>query len=143
MTDIGYGVELRVSDAAPAITPTNVIGEIMDVSPPSPTRDIIDVTSSSSPNMAREFIAGLIDYGEAAFEMNWDPGSTADNLLRVISLERLPRTYQMRFTQMTPDITITFAGYLTAYTRSAPMAEKMTASVTIKVTGAPVQATAV
>lgn len=141
MPEIGYGVELRVSDAAPATTPTNLVGQIMDVTPPSPTRDIIDVTSSSSPNMAREFIAGLIDYGEASFQMNWDPGSAADTLLRGISLERLPRTYQMRFTQMTPDVTITFAAFLTSYERAAPMAEKMEATVTLKVTGAPVQAT--
>jgi hypothetical protein len=141
MPEIGYGVELRVSDAAPATTPTNLVGQIMDVGPPSPTRDIIDVTSSSSPDMARQFIAGLIDYGEASFEMNWEPGSAADTLLRGISLERLPRTYQMRWTQMTPDVTITFAGYLTAYERSSPMDDKMTATVTIKVTGAPTQGT--
>lgn len=141
MPEIGYGVELRVSDAAPATTPTNLIGQIMDVTPPSPTRDIIDVTSSSSPNMAREFIAGLIDYGEASFQMNWEPGSAADTLLRGISLERLPRTYQMRWTQMTPDVTITFAAFLTGYERASPMADKMEATVTLKVTGAPVQAT--
>jgi hypothetical protein len=73
--------------------------------------------------------------------MNWDPGSAADTLLRGISLERLPRTYQMRWTQMTPDVTITFAGYLTAYERSSPMDDKMTATVTLKVTGAPTQGT--
>jgi hypothetical protein len=141
MPDIGYGVQLRVSDAFPATSPTNLIGQVMSVTPPSPTRDIIDVTSSSSPNMAREFITGLIDYGEATCEMNWEPGSAADTLLRGISLERSPRTYQLRWTQTTPDVAITFTGYLTAYERSSPMGEKMTATVTIKVTGEPVQTT--
>lgn len=137
MPDIGYGVELRVSDAFPATSPTNLIGQVMDVTPPSPTRDIIDVTSSSSPNRSREFIAGLADFGEFSCEMNWEPGSATDTLLRSISLEANPRTWRIVFTQMTPDAPIQFVGYVTAYERSAPMADKMTASLTIKVTGAP------
>ena len=135
MPDIGYGVTLSVSDAAPAVTPTNAIGTIMSFTPPNPSRDIIDVTSSSSANMNREFIAGLIDQGEAGFEMLWDTGSTADVLLRGISIERLPRTYRATFSQYTPARTITFQAFLTGYERAAPLEDKMTASVTLKVTG--------
>ena len=138
MPDIGYGVSLLVSDVSPATTPTNAIGTIMSFTPPSPTRDIIDVTSSSSANMAREFVAGLIDYGESSFEMLWDTGSTTDALLRGITLERAPRTYRATFSQYSPSRTITFLAYLTGYERSAPMEDKMTATVTLKVTGAPV-----
>lgn len=140
MPDIGYGVSLLVSDVSPATTPTNAIGTIMSFTPPNPTRDIIDVTSSSSANMAREFVAGLIDYGESSFEMLWDTGSTTDALLRGITLERAPRTYRATFSQYTPARTITFQAYLTGYERSAPMEDKMTASITLKVTGAPVYA---
>ena len=138
MPDIGYGVSLLVSDVSPATTPTNAIGTIMSFTPPSPTRDIIDVTSSSSANMAREFVAGLIDYGESSFEMLWDTGSATDALLRGITLERAPRTYRATFSQYTPARTITFLAYLTGYERSAPMEDKMTATVTLKVTGSPV-----
>lgn len=138
--EIGYGVTLQVSDAYPAVTPTNSIGNVLDVTPPSATRDIIDITSSSSANMAREFIAGLIDYGEASMEINWMPGDAADVLLAAITLERQPRTWKLSFTQVSPTRTITFAGFLTAFERSAPMADKMTATLTIKVTGAPVEA---
>jgi hypothetical protein len=137
MPDIGYGVSLLVSDVAPATTPTNAIGTIMSFTPPSPTRDIIDVTSSSSANMAREFVAGLIDYGESSFEMLWDTGSATDALLRGITLERAPRTYRATFSQYSPARTITFLAYLTGYERSAPMEDKMTATVTLKVTGSP------
>lgn len=140
MPDIGYGVTLSVSDASPAVTPINTIGTILSFTPPNITRDIIDITSSSSANFAREFIAGLIDYGEAGFEMLWDINNTADALLRTISLERTPRTYRATFAQYTPARTITFLGYLTGYERDAPLEDKMMATVTIKVTGAPVQA---
>lgn len=137
MPDIGYGVTLAVSDASPATSPINAIGAIMSFTPPSPSRDIIDTTSSSSANMAREFIAGLIDYGEASFDMLWDTGNATDVLLRGISLERAPRTYRASFTQYSPTRTITFLAYLTNYERNAPFDDKMTATVTLKVTGAP------
>lgn len=140
MADIGYGVTLSVSDASPAVTPTNAVGAITSFTPPNPTRDIIDVTSSDSPNMAREFIAGLIDYGEAGFEMLWEINNTADALLRAIILERKPRTWRATFSQFTPARTVTFLGYLTGYERAAPLEDKMMATITIKVTGAPVQA---
>ncbi len=138
MANIGYGVTLSVSDVFPATTPSNTIGDIMNFTPPSPTRDIIDVTSSSSPNMTRQFIAGLVDNGEASFEMLWDLGDTKDILLRAISLERNPRTYRASFSQYTPARTITFQAFLTGYERGAPMDDKMTATVTLKVTGEPV-----
>lgn len=140
MANIGYGVTLAVSDAFPATTPSNTIGDIMSFTPPNPTRDIIDVTSSSSPNMTREFIAGLIDNGEASCEMIWDLGDAKDILLRSISLERNPRTYRATFAQYTPARTITFQAFLTGYDRGTPMDDKMTATITLKVTGTAVYA---
>jgi hypothetical protein len=140
MANIGYGVSLAVSDAHPDTTPDNTIGYVTDFTPPSPTRDIIDVTSSSSPNMQREFIAGLVDNGEASFDIIWDLGDTNDVLLRGISLERNPRTWRVSFAQYTPTKTITFLAFLTGYERKVPMPDKMTATVTLKVTGQPVYA---
>ena len=140
MPNIGYGVQLYVSDVFPAVNPTNLIGSITSFTPPSPTRDIIDITSSSSLNFAREFMAGLIDYGEASAEMLWDLNSGADLLLSTMLLERNPRTFRGVFTQYTPSRTITFAGFLTGYEQGAPMEDKMTATITMKVTGAPVKA---
>ena len=140
MPNIGYGVQLYVSDVFPAVNPINLIGSITSFTPPSPTRDIIDITSSSSPNFAREFMAGLIDYGEASAEMLWDLNSGADTLLSTLLLERNPRTFRATFTQYAPSRLITFAGFLTGYEQGAPMEDKMTATITMKVTGAPVKA---
>jgi predicted secreted protein len=133
--EIGYGLSVLVSDAFPAATPTNVVGEVVNVTPPNVTRDIIDVTSSSSLNMTREFIAGLIDPGEVSIEINWLPGSATDVLLRGISAERNPRTWRIIWTQMTPDQQITFTAFLTGYERNSPMDDKMTATLTLKATG--------
>jgi predicted secreted protein len=137
MAEIGYGITLYVSDAAPDTTADNVVAGVMTVTPPSPTRDIIDVSSSDSPGMAREFIAGMIDYGEVTAEILWVPGTAADVLLRTISLERSPRTYKITWSQLDPDVSITFLAFLTAFERTSPLDDKMTASITLKVTGAP------
>jgi predicted secreted protein len=138
MPNIGYGVTLAVSDAAPAVTPINVIGQITNFTPPSATRDIIDVTSSDSPDFAREFIAGLIDYGEAGAEINWDIGNASDVLLKSLLTERAARTWRATFTQYTPARTMTFTAFLTGYEPEAPLEDKMMASLTLKVTGNPV-----
>lgn len=140
MANIGYGITLAVSNAAPAVDPTNVIGDVMNFTPPSPTRDIVDVTSSSSANMTREFIAGLVDPGEATFELVWDLGDAKDVTLRAISIERTPRTYRATFNQYSPVRTVTFVAFMTGYERATPLDDKMTATVTLKVTGAPVYA---
>jgi hypothetical protein len=140
MANIGYGITLAVSDVSPATTPVNTIGEVMNFTPPSPTRDIIDVTSGSSANMTREFIAGLVDPGEATFDLIWDLGDAKDVILRAISTERTPRTYRATFAQYTPSKTITFLAFMTGYERATPLDDKMTATVTLKVTGVPVYA---
>lgn len=140
MPNIGYGVTLAVSDAAPAVDPINVIARVTNFTPPSGTRDIIDVTSSDSPNMTREFIAGLIDPGEASMEIIWDIGTTTDVLLSALLEERAPRTWRATFTQYTPAKTITFTAFLTGFEPDAPLEDAMKASLTLKVTGKPVKA---
>lgn len=142
MAQIGFGSTLEVSDATEttvaASTAAITIGELIAVSPPQVTKDIIDTTHMGSANTAREFIAGLIDYGEASFEINYNPNDTTDAELQTIELERLWREYQITFTK--PDaseVTCTFKAIMTGVERSTPMDDKATASITLKVTGAP------
>jgi hypothetical protein len=141
MPDIGYGITVGVSNVAPATDPTvNMITNIIDVTPPNPSRDMVEVTSNSSANMTREYVSGMVDFGEASFEMNWDPGSTADLLINTLQTERTARTWRFTWTQTTPDRRIDFVGFVTGYERTSPLDDRMTATVTIKVTGAPVYA---
>lgn len=140
MPDIGYSVTIQVSDAAPATTPTNAIGGVTAFTPPNFSRDVIDVTTTASANLTREFIGGLIDPGEASFSILWDSGNTVDTLLRAMLLERLPRTWRITFNQYSPARTVTFSGILSAYERDTPMEDKMTATMTVKVSGSVVTA---
>lgn len=141
---IGYGATVRVGEAGATYSESGstALGEVTSITPPNPSRDIIDVTSMDSPNTAREFIAGLIDYGEAGFELNWTPGDATDALLRTILLEDEPRAWRFTFavTGSPSTVTCTFDAFLTNYQPQAPMDDKMTGSISLKVTGAPVWA---
>jgi len=112
------------------------IGEITNISPPSFSLDQVDVTHMQSPNNYREFIPGLIDPGEASFDMNFVPGSASD--LRIQELMNLsPGTDHRRTMKITyPNhVTWSFSGMVTGYEPAVPVDDKMTATVTIKVSG--------
>lgn len=56
-------------------TTSALVGNITSFNPPSPTADEIETTNLAS--TAKEFVQGLIDYGEGSFELNFDTTSTA------------------------------------------------------------------
>ncbi|GLQ36751.1 hypothetical protein GCM10007908_03710 [Rhizobium albus] len=129
---IGYGSEFRLGDgASPEVfTP---VAEVNNITPPSDTVDVIDATHMASPNRTREFIEGLIDPGEASFEMNFVPGGPGDEAIQEWKATGGRRNCQIKFGNT--NVIWTFAGILTGYEPDVPTDDKMTATVTIKVTG--------
>jgi hypothetical protein len=109
---------------------------VTSITPPSATLDQIDVTHMTSPNRNREFIPGLNDTGECSFEMNYVPGSTSDD--RLLELLNLPvGTERRRYCRISyPNgVTDTFYASLVGYAPAIPVDDKMSASVTFKVSG--------
>ncbi len=106
------------------------------ITPPSAQIDQIDVTHMQSPDRRREFIPGLIDSGECSFEMNYVPDSDGDNELNeILDLAvGLDRRRQCRITYPN-GVTHTFTGSLQTYEPTIPVDDKMTATVTFKVSG--------
>jgi len=133
---IGYGSVFQiVSENSPDLYVA--LAEVFNITPPTFTADQIDVTHMTSPDRRREFIPGLIDPGECSFEMNFVPGSTSDD--RLIELLNLPAgTNQNRSCRISyPNgVTDTFLASLTGYEPTVPTDDKMTATVTFKVSGA-------
>lgn len=133
--DIGYGIILKVGDGgSPTELFTDIGLEITSLTPPGYTRDALDATHMQSPDRFREFIAGLMDAGEVSMDLNWVP-IAAD--AAIAALEAGKQNYQIL---IPGDVTITFSGICTAYSPSAPLGDKMTASATFKVSGKPVLA---
>lgn len=134
---IGYGSLLEISTDGGSNW--DEIAEVFSITPPSSSVDIIDVTHTQSPGRDREFILGLNDPGEASMELNFVPGSETDDLLLEIKAAYEPVKCRITW----PNSAVwTFDGLLTGYEPSAPNDDKMTATVTFKVTGSVVSTAA-
>lgn len=135
---IGYGVLFKIADDnSPANY--NVVGEQTNVTPPKISGDTHDATHNESPNAAREYIPGLVDGGEVSIEINYVPNSagitTFMNLLRQVATCRIEFPL---FAGQSVKPKWDFDAILTGFEPSAPVDDKMTATVTFKVTGLPV-----
>ena len=110
------------------------VAEVTSVKPPSYARDAIDATHMQSPNSFREYIAGLMDAGEVSLTINYVP-STSDVIIAAMTAGA--GNFQIT---MPNSVKFQFAGIVTAYEPDAPLDDKMSASITIKVSGKPVLA---
>lgn len=132
---LGYGALFKIADAN---SPTDfiVIGEITNITMPSISRDAIDATHMQSTEGWREFIAGLKDGGEVSVDLNYIPGSVADTLLMSQLATDTPTVCEIEIPH-SPTWHWTFNAILTGLEPQAPVDDKMTATVSFKVTGKP------
>lgn len=132
---LGYGSSFQIQSASSPDVFTE-LQEVISITPPSATLDQIDVSHMTSPNRRREFISGMTDSGECSLEMNWVPGSASDDILfDLLSLGvGVSRLRAMRITYPN-GVTDSFSGELTGYEPAVQVDDKMTITVTFKVTG--------
>ena len=128
---IGWGSIYEIGAASPGTTFTE-IAEVVSITPPEATADRIDVTHMKSPQRRREYIAGLIDTGEAGFEINWAPGSATDVLIKGLLDSGEIRPHRITFPN---GHRVTFNGAITGYTRAIPVDDRMTATITVAPSG--------
>lgn len=131
-TDIGYGITFEAEDSPGAGTFT-AWDEVFNVTPPETSIDQVDVTHYGSPNRSREYKPALSDNGSASVEMNYVPGSATDVRIRAMKDAGEVVGFQITY----PDTTVVeFSGFVTNYSQSLPVDDRMTATAQIKVTGA-------
>lgn len=129
---IGYGSKYEIFN--PALqTPAFVeVGEVINITPGEATADRIDATHMQSPGRRREYISGLIDSGEASFEINWIPGSATDKLLRDLFTAGTVSEHRITFSN---GVTVTYDGSITGFSKAIPIDDRMTATITVAVSG--------
>lgn len=110
------------------------VAEITNISGPGIKMDLIDATHMESPDSFREYIPSLLDGTEISFDLNYLPGDANQGGLRDDQLARDIRNYQIVWTDAASS-TDSFAGYVTDFTPSAKIDDKLSASATIKITG--------
>ena len=132
----GIGTLLKLGDGVRGFT---TITEVTDISGPSMSADSVEYTNHSSPNFTREFKPGLVDPGEVTFTVNWIPDDATHGLtagLAYLLKNRQSRDFELIF----PDTTKwTFEAFVTGYEVNAPIDDKLSCDITLKVTGFPVE----
>ena len=130
---IGYGSKYEIFD--PALTPTPAfveVSEVYNVTPPSFTADRVEATHMQSPSRTREFIPGMVSPGAASFTMNFIPGSDSDVLIRALQQAGTKSEHRITFPN---DVTWTYDGSIENYEPDAPTDDRMTATVSVIVSG--------
>lgn len=109
------------------------IAEVINVTPGAAAADRVDATHYRSPDRRREYIAGLIDNGEATFEINWVPGSDTDVILRDLFESGAAADHRVTFPN---GHRVTYQAVIIGYEKAVPIDDRMTATVTVAVSGA-------
>lgn len=144
---LGFGTRFYLQATVGAAALTKV-AEVTSVTPPNEQVAEVEVTHYESPGRTREFIAGLNDAGDMSFEINWVPGNATDSLIATAKADGLVRTMRIVTpaipgTPGSPGQQFTFPGFVRGFERGIPIDDKMTATITVRVAGAVVQAAAV
>jgi hypothetical protein len=110
-----------------------LIGELTDFNGPGGSASEIDVTHLGS--SAREFVMGLKDSGTVTAELQFKPGDVGQVFLRkrqeVLSV---PTTFILKLSDAS-NTELTFNAYVQGFSISGAVDDKVTASVTLRVTG--------
>jgi predicted secreted protein len=125
----GVGTTFKRSNMLSSASFT-AIAEINSIKGPDKKRNTIDVTSLDSLGGYREFITSFRDAGQVVLEMNFTRSGFMD-LNDDFESEDIV-DYQINLPDGT---TIDFSGYVTDLGMAVPLDDKVTASVTIKVSG--------
>jgi hypothetical protein len=134
---IGHGTTFAIFDTTLVPPAYVVLAEVTNITPPALARDMVEATHTESPDKWREFIPGLRDAGEVTLELNFLPeGAATTRLLALINSDE-PSQSRIRFNDAAPEIDWVFTAFLSAFEPEAPVEDKMTASVTFKLTGKP------
>lgn len=128
----GYGTIFEVRDGPDTSDAFTELAEVTSITPPSASVDVIDVTHTQSPDSQREFVQGLTDPGECSLGLNFVPNSATTAFILAWRTSRERRDCRITFPDNT---TWTFSGFVSGFEPDAPFDDKMSAALTIKVTG--------
>lgn len=140
MTGIAaYGTLLAIGDSNNQATAVyTTVAQVTNIGGPGMSLDTIDVTDHQSTGAWEEVVAGILRSGEVSMDLNFDPAlathANASGGLLYEMVQRTSKAYRITF----PDASVwTFEAYVTAFNPSADHAGKLSASVTLKLTGVP------
>lgn len=129
----GFGTLFQRGDGASPTELFTTVAEVTSISGPRENLEFVDATHMESPNAYREKIATLLNSGQVTIGQQWLAGDTSQNNLRLDMRNRVKRNF--RILPPGSGKKITFSGLVVDIGREFPLDNKMTADVTIEVTG--------
>jgi hypothetical protein len=129
------GCGIRIYDTTVSPNAYNEIGQVMSISGPDGSVTEIDVTNLSS--SAKEFIIGLPDEGSVSLEVSWDHASATaqHDTLWTARANATEENIQIFLTD-SPNTTLTFQAFVTTYSISLGVDDKVAATIGLRITGA-------
>ena len=134
-----YGAELQMGDGATPTEAFTAVGGVKDISGPAISRDLFETTSHDATDGYETHVPTIKRSGEVTFDINWDPSDATHDMSTGIGAKVNaddPTNFLLIYARI--GYQWAFAGYVTKFDTKAPVAGIHGASVTIKITGAPV-----
>jgi len=126
------GVCLYISSDTGSPATRALIGEVVDFTGPGGQAAIIDVTHLKS--TAKEKLVGLPDEGQISLNLNLDPSDTGQREAWEARAAQELRTFELELTDVAATVLV-FTGFVLEFSLSAGVDDKISASITIEITG--------
>jgi len=131
---VGFGTLVKIQGGVGGGAHATIT-DLLSVTGPGAERGTIDVTHMTSPGGWREFKGGLRDGGEVTFQINYLTSSaTHAEILSELAADT-GSTWEIYWSNITTT-PVTFTAFVTGFEPGAEIDGALTASITLKVTGA-------
>lgn len=134
-----FGTLLKKGDGATPTETFTTIAEVLDIDGPELGLDTEESTSHDSVDGWEDFVATILRSGEVSCEINYVPtNATHDASTGLIKdmTGRTKRNFKLVFPNASTT-TFSFTAYVTKVQPKAPVNGKLTADITLKITGKP------
>lgn len=129
----GYGSVLQVTTT----TGDLAIGQVTNISGPGTDAADVDTTTMDSSSNFRTFVSGLIDPGELAISVMYDPGLVSHKRLAYYHGQRSTKVFKLYHGTTAAGDEDTFSAHIKSLGREIPMDNVITCDFTVRVTGKP------
>lgn len=135
----GPGFLLQVNYRAGNSGTFTTVAEVKDITGPSVSLDVVDVTNQDSPGGYEEIIPTIRRAGEVDFDVNFNPANaTHDGATGLLYLanNKIKRGWRLLLLDE-DDSYWAFDAYVVAFQTKAPVAGVLTGTTKLRVTGMP------
>lgn len=112
------------------------IEDVVEITPPSSSRDVVDVTSHSSEGSSREVIPSFLNPGTVTATINYTPSDAVHAAIRADFQAGTLTEYKVTLPGSSPAYSFGFSGYVTEFgVQSMPIDGVMQLAFTITISG--------